>query len=77
MDAAGNLYETTFSDGTYGNVFKLTPSGDSWIYTDLHEFNQHDGAKPFGSVALDAHGNLYGTTSEASSSWGEVWGITP
>ena len=40
MDAAGNLYGTTTGTGTSsaGVVFKLTPSGDGWIYTSLHDF---------------------------------------
>lgn len=80
MDAAGNLYSTTTNDGSFGfgNVFKLTPSGGSWIYTDLYDFNiNHGGGYPFGSVALDADGNIYGTTSQSSSGYGEVWELTP
>ena len=40
MDGAGNLYGTTDCDGAngYGNVFKLTPSGNGWTYTSLHDF---------------------------------------
>ena len=77
MDAAGNLYATSYGGGrsTYGNVFKLTFSGGSWIYTDLHDFNGGDGAGPIGSVVVDAHGNVYGTTSEFG--YGEIWKITP
>jgi uncharacterized repeat protein (TIGR03803 family) len=77
MDGAGNLYATSYGGGrsTYGNVFKLTPSGGSWTYTDLHDFNGHDGADPYGSVLLDAHGNVYGTTSEFG--YGGIWEITP
>ncbi len=77
MDAAGNLYATSYGGGssTYGNVFRLTPSGGSWTYTNLHDFNGHDGADPYGSVVLDAHGNVYGTTS--SFGYGEIWEITP
>jgi uncharacterized repeat protein (TIGR03803 family) len=81
MDAAGNLYFTSNADGTlgFGNVFKLTPSGSTWVYTDLHDFNANDGGYyPSGSVALDAQGNLYGTTPETSASrWGEIWKLTP
>jgi hypothetical protein len=78
MDAAGNLYATNYSSSRgYGSVFKLTPSGGSWIYTDLHDFNGNDGAYPSGSVVLDAHGNLYGTTSNFEDGWGEIWEITP
>jgi len=80
MDAAGNLYGTTQQGGSngYGSVFKLTRSGDNWIYTDLHDFNNQDGAYPYGSVALDALGNIYGTTwSGGGAGHGEVWMIAP
>jgi uncharacterized repeat protein (TIGR03803 family) len=47
-DAAGNLYGTTSGDGAYGqgNVFKLAPSPNGWIYTDLHDFHRKDGSRP-------------------------------
>jgi uncharacterized repeat protein (TIGR03803 family) len=81
MDAAGNLYGTTFTDGIYGwgSVFKLTPSGGSWTYTALHDFTDgSDGGQPFGNVTFDAKGNLYGTTYVGGAyNAGVVWEITP
>lgn len=86
MDAAGNLYGTTFSDGPYGcgSVFKLTPSGGGWIYTSLHDFTGGTaGCMSAGNVAMDASGNLYGTASIGGtgrctqSPCGIVWEITP
>jgi uncharacterized repeat protein (TIGR03803 family) len=81
MDTAGNLYGTTVEDGTYGEgtVFELTPSGNSWIYTDLHDFTGgSDGADPFGGVILGANGNLYGTTEDGGANGdGVVFEITP
>ena len=86
MDAAGNLFGTTSGDGThsYGNVFKLVPSGSSWIYTDLHDFTGGlDGWNPIAGVTLDANGNLYGTAyyggtgSSCPLGCGVVWEITP
>jgi len=78
MDAAGNLYGTTYETGLDGTVFKLTPSGGGWTYTDLHDFNGQDGSLPIGTVLLDAQGNIYGTTSARSNSnYGEVWELTP
>jgi uncharacterized repeat protein (TIGR03803 family) len=81
MDSAGNLYGTTVEDGTYGqgNVFKLTPSGGGWTYTDLYDFTGgDDGGEPFGGVTLDANGNLYGTTELGGSSGaGVIWELTP
>ncbi len=85
MDATGNLYGTTSQGGRYGwgAVFKLTPSGNGWTYTSMHDFCRggypcNDGALPAGGVTLDAHGNLYGTTEYGGGNWGGVvWEITP
>jgi uncharacterized repeat protein (TIGR03803 family) len=81
MDTAGNLYGTTFGDGAYGfgSVFKLTPSGGSWTYTDLHDFTGgDDGRYPAGSVIFDQAGNLYGTTTGGGTfGYGVVFEITP
>lgn len=80
MDASGNLYGTTYADGAfgYGSVFKLTRSGGSWTYTDLHDFtNGADGANPISNVAINASGKLYGTTTAGgTSNNGVVWEIT-
>ncbi len=65
MDAAGNLYGTSFSGGQYGagSVFKLTPAGGSWNYASLHDFTGgDDGGGPVSPVVLDSQGNVYGTT---------------
>ena len=66
MDAAGNLYGTTFADGQYGygSVFKLTRSGGGWVYTSLHDFTGgSDGSNPMCALVFDSYGNLYGTAS--------------
>ncbi len=90
MDAAGDLYGATVGEGAFalGSVFKLTPTGGSWTYTDLHDFTGlEDGANPIGGLTLDADGNLYGTALHGGSQEGEicmlyggcgvVWEITP
>ncbi len=86
MDAAGNLYGTTYGDGTYGygSVFKLTPDPNGgWTYSDLHDFTGgSDGGQPYSNVILDANGDLYGTASSGGtgcypSGCGVVWEITP
>jgi len=86
MDAAGNLYGTTYCDGANnaGTVFKLTPSSPYWTYTSLHDFTGgSDGANPVSSVEFDGDGNLYGTAyrggtgSSCSGGCGVVWEITP
>jgi uncharacterized repeat protein (TIGR03803 family) len=81
MDAAGNLYGTTLSDGAhgYGAVFKLTPSNGSWTYTSLHDFtNGSDGGYPYSTLVFDTSGNLYGTASSGGAQGlGVVFKITP
>ncbi|MGA8877404.1 MAG: choice-of-anchor tandem repeat GloVer-containing protein, partial [Candidatus Korobacteraceae bacterium] len=81
FDASGNLWGTTNGDGTYGfgNVFKLTLSHGSWIYTDVYDFTGgNDGGNPTGSLIADGSGNMYGTamTGGANGS-GVVFEITP
>jgi uncharacterized repeat protein (TIGR03803 family) len=68
FDAAGNLYETTQAGGAHGSgtAFMLSNSGGVWDATVIHTFNSrdtNDGYYPYGGLTLDAHGNLYGTTS--------------
>ena len=85
MDAAGNLYGITYSDGPYGygSVFKLTLASGQWSYTSLHDFCSGgwpcaDGGLPSGDLTMDANGSFYGTTSlGGSNNYGLVWKITP
>jgi uncharacterized repeat protein (TIGR03803 family) len=81
MDGAGNLYGTTRCGGGQeaGDVFELTYSGGAWTYDELYDFTGgNDGGEPYGSVALDANGNLYGTASAGGSEgFGVVWEFTP
>ena len=88
MDAAGNLYGTTTADGANrrGSVFKLTYNNGSWTYTDLHDFTGGaDGSGPVGTLAVDADGNIYGTSvyggtgggCEFGDGCGVAWKITP
>ncbi len=70
-------------DGAYGagNVFKLIPFNDGWVYTSLDDFtgtSGSDGAYPDSTLVLDANGNVYGTASEgAINDAGTVFDITP
>jgi uncharacterized repeat protein (TIGR03803 family) len=66
FDSAGNLYGTTELAGPYfaGTVFELVPgSHGKWNHKLLHAFSETSGGyQPQGTVALDAAGNVYGTT---------------
>ncbi len=81
MDAAGNLYGTTFCDGAHsaGSVFKLTNTGSGWTLADLYDFTGgNDGGNPISNVIFDANGSLYGTASSGGAlGHGVVWKITP
>jgi uncharacterized repeat protein (TIGR03803 family) len=89
MDAAGNLFGTTFQGGHFskacfsqgcGVVFELSPSpSGSWTESVLHTFQgSPDGTNPIGGVVLDASGNLWGTTGYGGSrGYGTVFELTP
>lgn len=67
FDRAGNIYGTTaYSYVGNGTVFELSPSGGQWNFTTLYFLTS--GAPtvpgPVGTLLLDTHGNLYGTTFE-------------
>ena len=81
LDAQGNLYGATNSEGANGleSVFKLTPGNGGWTFTDLYDFTGgSDGGIPYGSVAVDAQGNIFGTNVVGgSNNQGVVFEITP
>jgi len=81
MDAAGNLYGTTFADGEfgYGAAFKLSLTDSGWAYTSLHDFtNGSDGGYPYSNLVFDDSGNIYGTASSGGSSGnGVVFRLSP
>ena len=82
-DRAGNVYGATVEDGAYGqgNIFKLTPTSNGWVYTSLHDFTGGaDGGSPEGGLVMDSNGNIYGTTAgggQQSCECGVVFEITP
>ncbi len=81
FDAQGNLYGFTNAEGLYGfgSIFKLSPSASGWTLTDLHDFtNGTDGGLPYGSVAVDASGDVFGTAvTGGSDNQGVIYEITP
>jgi uncharacterized repeat protein (TIGR03803 family) len=79
LDAAGNLYGTTFGGGKFacgrtlcGTVFKLDTTGHETV---LHNFSGGaDGEGPMAAVVRGTAGNLYGTTLlGGSSNYGTVY----
>ena len=81
LDAASNLYGTTWQDGNYvaGSVLKLMPSHGSWIYQSLHDFTGgNDGEYSLSNVIFDASGNMYGTAAYGGANGdGVIMQITP
>ena len=78
-DGEGNLYGTTYCDGSNGTIFELIPINGRWTYTTLYYFTGgNDGYWPSSNVVMDASGNLYGTTQSGGQyGYGVVWEITP
>ncbi len=78
----GNFYGTAFNGGTgsYGTVFKITPSG---LFTTLYSFTADnngnlDGANPQAALVQGSDGNFYGTTAlGGANDSGTVFSITP
>lgn len=81
FDAVGNLYGTTPQGGpnNHGLVFELSPSGSGWIERVIYSFQGgSDGGTPYGGVAMDGAGNLYGNTDQGGSGGGgTVYELTP
>ena len=85
LDAAGNVYGTTYyggagCNGGCGVVFRLSQSNGQWTEKVIHDFDVSgtDGYFPYASLIFDAAGNLYGTASEsAPDREGMVFELTP
>jgi uncharacterized repeat protein (TIGR03803 family) len=81
LDKNGSIYGFTNGDGAngLGSVFKLTLSNGTFTFSDLHDFSGgSDGASPYGSVAVDGNGNVFGTAAVGGSqNQGIVFEITP
>jgi uncharacterized repeat protein (TIGR03803 family) len=80
FDSNGNLYGPLSNDGSddLGEIFRLTPSGNQWLYSPYYQFTSSgSGAEPYGAVLFDASGNMYGTAFDLGAGEGTVWEITP
>jgi uncharacterized repeat protein (TIGR03803 family) len=88
--SSGNLYGATTDGGTGGGgtVFELSPSGSGWTFNLLYNLvgdgncstlgYYGPGPGPWGALALDSGGNLYGTTcSDGAYGYGNVFELTP
>jgi hypothetical protein len=67
IDQAGHVYGTTIYGGNLGSgtVFELAKVDGEWQETVIHNFGAGDGIYPYGPLAMDAAGNLYGTTFQS------------
>jgi uncharacterized repeat protein (TIGR03803 family) len=77
LDAAGNLYGTTFLGGAgNGVIFKISPTGkESTLYTFQ---GGDDGGVLNAGLIIDGAGNLYGTTVDGGAGGkGTVFELTP
>jgi len=85
FDAAGNGYGTTAGNPRDGNepgtVYQLSPQSDgTWQETVLYIFPANISG-PISNLAMDAAGNLYGTTPGTPGNnpdkWGMVFELSP
>jgi len=71
IDAAGNLFGTTYAGGTsgYGTVFEIAKTSGTYSSTPtiLANFNFTNGANPTAGLVADAQGDLFGTTEGGGS----------
>lgn len=67
IDSSGNLYGTTLAGGAYGKgtVFKIAAGTN--LLTTIASFNGTNGSSPYGTLLVDADGNLYGTTRDGGT----------
>jgi uncharacterized repeat protein (TIGR03803 family) len=81
FDHAGNLYGTTMIEGSGngGTVFKLSPSGGSWVFSTIYSFpsiSYQPG--PRDTLSIDSAGNLYGTSyGDGIYGYGNVFKLSP
>ena len=83
LDKNGNLYGTTVNGGanSSGAVVEFTSSGGTWTEQIIYSFaalGTGDGFGPYGPVAFDSKGNLFGTTFAGGTfNYGTVFELMP
>ena len=83
IDKSGVLYGTTYQGGAnnYGVVYKLTEAKNkTWTHLTLYSFaaGANDGAYPYGSVTVNAGGDIFGTTYQGGqANAGTVFELKP
>lgn len=89
FDRAGDFFGTTFwggnPSGGAGIVFEMSPpaaSGGAWTETIIHRFSYNSiasGLSPWGGLAIDRNGNLFGTAwlGGTCGSCGLVFELSP
>ena len=89
FDQSGNMYSMSEDGGWInhcsgglgcGYIFQLANVGGNWTYNVIYEFhNGNQGAHPYGRLAVDSAGNVYGTTAGlfGGDGNGNVFKLTP
>jgi len=79
ISPSGQLYGTTLYGGSDGSgaVFEVEKVKGVWQESVIHSFNEdNDGTSPYGPLALDSAGNLYGTTVVSYAGAGIVFELS-
>jgi len=85
FDAAGNLYGVTSEGGDTatcldgcGVIYQLKPGAGSWTFNLVHALTVSEGFLPEAGLAIDAIGNLFGTTAAGgTNNAGTVFVLSP
>jgi uncharacterized repeat protein (TIGR03803 family) len=79
VDSSENLFGVTGYGGKYGSGVLYKLAGGTWKETTLHNFcakaNCTDGGVGSGPLAMDAAGNLFGTTQYSNCMHGKLCGV--
>jgi uncharacterized repeat protein (TIGR03803 family) len=80
LGPSGEIYGATAGGGSgnAGVIFEMSPSGGSWSYSVLYQFQGTSPGGPNGPLVLDAAGDLYGTAAaDGAYGFGSVFKLTP